>query len=1092
MQQNYHSLLHTIEKLQEQIVLDLPSDEILKNVLHDCLYLTNAEFGLLIEIDSKNASKPILRGVCGCSSEWDEEAFSFFVSKKEKTNYRIDSLIGNVFFSKQATISNSVIFEKEKDNLPSSFPKFENCISIPLTIGKTPNIDVLGIVALFNHPQGFEAGFVSFLQPLLKCICPIISNKERANTQNQLVKNNTLKEDIKNYEAELEAQNEELRNSQTLLFKFRNEYEALFNHAPIGYVVLDSEGLIVKSNRLVLEWLYEKGHKKITKVPFSMFLVVEERKKFSSFIQEIHQNPHNDTILLKLDVEKTGYKWVKIKAVLFQSEEQFKKQVLITLTDVSKERETEIALLDSKMDLQILLDTMPALIWEADSTMKCFYFNKAWLNFRGKSLSEEIGNQWFDGIHPNDLKLSIQKHKYAYVRKEPFTIEYRLQRFDGEYRWILNKAIPKFNSNQEFVGYIGAGIDIHEQKIAEKQVNEAKQMLGEILDTLGEGVIKIDKQGKVVFANKATYQILESVETTIEGRDYKSFYPSLRFIDIHGSIFKNDENPIIQSIEQRKSIHNNQIGVILGDKVKWLSVNTAPFFEKDNKVAGAVASFEDISPLIKTQNELNRKNLELASFKNALNQNFIISYSNIEGTIIEVNENMLKVSGYTENELLGANFRIFNSKYHSSDFFADLWKTIKSGNSWRGELRNKNKEGKVFWLDVIIIPFKDDKGLVNKFLQIGYDISKRKETENTVHQLSLVAKHTDDSVIITDKDDKILWVNEGFEKMTGYNFNEVIGKIPGSFLQGKNTDPETVAKLKQAVLNHENIQVEIINYHKNGSPYWLSLDIMPLYDEKQNEFIGFFSIQRNITQRKEAEANIKKQNEELKTANYELDSFVYHVSHDLRSPVASSLGVLEICQIINDLPTILQYLALQKTSLQKMDNFIRDILDYSRNARMRIERVNFSIKELIEEIIHQNSNQKGKDKIKFYINTPKDDIIFGDKFRIRVILHNLMTNAIKFVRPYEKNPYVKINVQKSEIGIEMSVEDNGIGIREEHLNNIFEMFYRATDTNHGSGLGLYIVKEMLHKMGGYIKVKSMFEIGTTFFLFIPSQEISNL
>ncbi len=225
---------------------------------------------------------------------------------------------------------------------------------------------------------------------------------------------------------------------------------------------------------------------------------------------------------------------------------------------------------------------------------------------------------------------------------------------------------------------------------------------------------------------------------------------------------------------------------------------------------------------------------------------------------------------------------------------------------------------------------------------------------------------------------------------------------------------------------------------------------------------------------------------ELQKLNKELDRFVYSVSHDLRAPIASSLGLTALMKSEADLQTIYQYAQLQEKSLKKLDFFIKDILDYSRNRRQELEIKQVDLQRLINEILEMQSFQPHYESIKKVIEINANAPFWTDEKRISVILNNLISNALRYHNPRREKPFVQINAQIAEKEVIITIKDNGIGIQHEYLPKIFEMFYRATDSANGSGLGLYIVKETLDKMQGKIEVQSTYGEGTTFLLHLPN------
>jgi signal transduction histidine kinase len=230
------------------------------------------------------------------------------------------------------------------------------------------------------------------------------------------------------------------------------------------------------------------------------------------------------------------------------------------------------------------------------------------------------------------------------------------------------------------------------------------------------------------------------------------------------------------------------------------------------------------------------------------------------------------------------------------------------------------------------------------------------------------------------------------------------------------------------------------------------------------------------------------ENKELKKANYELDRFVYSTSHDLRAPLNSMLGLIEIAKDeTEDLPT-LEYLRLLKMSAKKLDGFICDILDYSRNSRMEVNKELIDFKELLGETTqHLKFMGDISRKVDFTIDVTGNIPVYADKSRLSTVLNNLISNAIRYQNLKVPNPFVDITVETFDAQTKITICDNGIGISKEFHPKIFDMFYRVSHQSIGSGLGLYIVKEAVNKLNGTIEVQSKLGEGTTFFISIPNK-----
>lgn len=237
--------------------------------------------------------------------------------------------------------------------------------------------------------------------------------------------------------------------------------------------------------------------------------------------------------------------------------------------------------------------------------------------------------------------------------------------------------------------------------------------------------------------------------------------------------------------------------------------------------------------------------------------------------------------------------------------------------------------------------------------------------------------------------------------------------------------------------------------------------------------------------------NVEIQKAVLQQANIELDKFVYCVSHDLRAPLSSMQGVIEITEEETSDEVILLNLTLLKNSITKLDDFIQDLLEYSKNSRAEIKKSIVNMKEVLEEITCNLKYMKGgnnnKVEIRYIIND--NAVCISDKSRINILLNNLISNAIRYQNPNTIQPFVEVKVDLSDTETGIVVRDNGVGISKENQQKIFDMFFRVSDNSTGTGLGLYIVKEIIDKLEGKIEVASEEGIGTTFAIKLPNNKL---
>jgi PAS domain S-box-containing protein len=337
--------------------------------------------------------------------------------------------------------------------------------------------------------------------------------------------------------------------------------------------------------------------------------------------------------------------------------------------------------------------------------------------------------------------------------------------------------------------------------------------------------------------------------------------------------------------------------------------------------------------------------------------------------------------------------------------------------------------------------------------------------------------------------DEVIY-NHRWAEMVGYSLEEL--EVNSIYTWRELLHPDDL-KLSDQIL-HDHIEGKTPFYecetrlrHKNGHWVWV-LDkgkVVSYNEDGKPEWI--YGTHTDITSTKLTEEQIRAKNIELEKRNTELDRFVYSTSHDLRSPLASLLGLISIAKsntphVNGDQKAIFK---MMKKSVKRLDGFIGDILDYSRNNRQDVECESIDFEKLMQEQIEGLEHLNDLVQHKFVVSIDQNGAFFSDNRRIKVILNNLISNAVKYLDPQKPKPEVKIDINTKADKAIICIEDNGIGIKKEHQEKVFDMFYRATSFSSGSGLGLYITRESVGKLNGKINFTSKVGIGTRFVVELP-------
>lgn len=407
-------------------------------------------------------------------------------------------------------------------------------------------------------------------------------------------------------------------------------------------------------------------------------------------------------------------------------------------------------------------------------------------------------------------------------------------------------------------------------------------------------------------------------------------------------------------------------------------------------------------------------------------------------------------------------------------------------------------------LDSLRLALRDERQRNDDINRNLTDLVEERTAE--LDRLSLVARTTDNGVIITDVNQTIVWLNEAMCRMSGYERHEIVGNTPRMF-QFQGTSQETRRVIREALRAHRPIQAEIQNRRKSGDPYWVMLFIQPIVD-RFGKHQGYLSVEVDTTERKryemellaamrEVEASrsqyellndeLNKTVEELVRTNTELDRFVYSTSHDLRAPMLSVIGIVDLCKesFYPDDAAFQEMLDMMRQALTRGDEVIRSILEYSRNRRLSLHPEPIQVRTVVDAHIRSIQFLPGIRDVRFDLQVDETDVIMTDRFRFESIVNNLVTNAVKYQRHDEPAKFVRIRFTRQIGGGVLEVEDNGEGVPEDRLKAIFDMFVRNSVSSTGSGLGLYITRDLVKRLGGELNVESTVGIGSRFSVHLP-------
>ncbi len=503
-----------------------------------------------------------------------------------------------------------------------------------------------------------------------------------------------------------------------------------------------------------------------------------------------------------------------------------------------------------------------------------------------------------------------------------------------------------------------------------------------------------------------------------------------------------------------------------------------------------------------TQNLLSQKyktktkEKEVEEYRYALDESAIVAITDQKGIIKYVNDNFCKISKYDRAELIGKDHRIINSGHHSKDFIRDLWVTIANGQIWKGELKNKAKDGAIYWVDTTIVPFLNEKGRPYQYVAIRADITERKQAEDQLVKSEKIYKTIASSIpglviCILDKDYRYLLIEGDMLEKLGYSKKQLLGNKAKDVLPAELF--ETVENDFKKVLNGNTIIRE-----SNRAKYDVISKLVPLKDES-NDVYAIMAAAIDVTELKNAQRNvielnrdledrITRRTEQLKKTNEELESFSYSVSHDLRTPLRAVVGYAGILE--EDYTKELdeegkRIITAIKENTLKMGRLIDDLLAFSRIGQKELVKTTIDFEVLVQEVIKELKPGESTN-IKWDIHELPSSP--GDYNTIRQVWINLISNAIKYSAKKEI-PHIEIGSFVEEEQVAFFVKDNGDGFNEKYKNKLFKVFQRLHSMYEfeGTGVGLAIVEKIIYKHGGKVWAEGEKGKGACFYFSLPMQ-----
>jgi len=521
------------------------------------------------------------------------------------------------------------------------------------------------------------------------------------------------------------------------------------------------------------------------------------------------------------------------------------------------------------------------------------HLNPIWESTLGISREKLLSQPLTNGVHPEDLAITLGSLQTLASGVKTLFFENRYLCKDGSYKWLAWQTIP--SPEPELLYAIVH--DITERKQTEQVQLRLDNHIQLLLESTGEGIYGIDLQGRCTFINKAGAQMIGYSAHEVMGQD---MHQLIHHSHQDGSFYPHTECPIFCSFRLGHSCRVDNEVLWRRDGTSFAAEYSSYPIIEQGTIQGAVVTFVDISDRKQSESTLQASLKELSDFKFALDSSAIVAITDHKGTITYVNDQFCAISQYSSQELLGQNHRILNSGYHPQAFFQQMWSTIRSGKVWKGEIRNRAKDGTYYWVNTTIVPILDHTGKPAQYLSIRIDISDRKQTEEALKQanetlelrveertveLKKVIQQLENamgerqraevalyqsesrlnSILNSLKDVvwsisaitfEVLFLNPAAEKLYGRSCQEFFDN-PNLWLEAiYPEDRDRALACNQKVMQTGSGETEYRIIHRSGALRWIHNRSWVIYDEN-GIAIRIDGLASDITERKQTEAAIQ-------------------------------------------------------------------------------------------------------------------------------------------------------------------------------------------------------------------------------------------
>tara|TARA_B100000508_G_scaffold31444_1_gene24065 strand:- start:6161 stop:8482 length:2322 start_codon:yes stop_codon:yes gene_type:complete len=696
-----------------------------------------------------------------------------------------------------------------------------------------------------------------------------------------------------------------------------------------------------------------------------------------------------------------------------------------------------------------------------------------------------------DLIPEEELKQLTARFLETEKKGDFFSFEYTLiDKLGVNHRVITHSHIVR-DKDGKAVWVDGTLTDITASSETKEELKRVISINRNFINSSPNVIFAKNVNGVYKMANKALADFMGVSVDEIIGKSDKDFdLPEAKLEE-----YKKQDQFVITKGE---SLETSPTFISSNGKTGWYTSIKSPIKASNGKVEGLIAIVTDVTELIESK-EIIREQQELLEtvYNSGTDVITVLTPKNNEFYYETVNAAYLEllrrfgVSG-TSDELKGLNMLqhavehgIFTQE-KSDEARKELEKVLetRSRHSFTEITDVPNSNLKVY-IDVEINPILGAEGNVKHIVYRGHDFSDvmrfNKQLQEREELFESINRNVQDGIYRSTVNTGLRYANDSMCRLFGYTIKELSRVRPTDLYAIVGDRQKIIEELQRTGFFSDR---EVLFKRKDGSTFWGLLSCSMTLEADGNRVIDGIVV--DVTADRKVKERLKSTNESLRKINSELDHLVYRTSHDLRSPLVSVMGLLELMRMEGVEGNLAEYLSIMEDQVVKLDKVILDIINIRKIAKTGLQRELVDCKEIIDDVFESIKFLDRFNKIKKQVSITNDAPLYQDKNNIKIILNNVLSNAVKYAKKDIDDSFISVDIKIDSKKCSIKIKDNGIGIREKNMDKVFEMFYRATDVNQGTGLGLFIVREAVNKLKGSINVDSKEGEWTRFIIEIPN------